>query len=110
MLISRQQSRYRPRDYVRALESGLAEPQRSRRPLLMLQSFIDDSGWDGQSPVFVLAGYVAQEKQWEDFSDAWQVILDLKQPKEIKYLKMSQAYQLRHRHSQFYGWSEAERD
>lgn len=76
----------------------------------MLQAYIDDSGWDGQSPVFVLAGYLAKKEQWDLFSDEWQAVLDLKEPKELEYLKMSQAYQLKHPHSQFFGWSEADRD
>jgi hypothetical protein len=95
---------------VRALVSGLAEPWRSRRPMLMLQAFIDDSGWDGQSPVFVLAGYIAKEKQWEDFSQDWQAVLDLHEPRPLRFLKTHQAYRLDYRESQFYGWTEAERD
>jgi hypothetical protein len=29
----------------------------------------DDSGWDDVSPVFVLAGYLASEGKWKEFSD-----------------------------------------
>jgi hypothetical protein len=76
----------------------------------MFQAFIDDSGWDGKSPVFVLAGYVASEKQWESFASDWQAVLDLQQPKKLLSFKMNEARQFRHTHSQFYGFSEAERD
>jgi hypothetical protein len=90
---------------VRALVSGLAEPWRSRRLMVMFQAFIDDSGWDGRSPVFVLAGYVATENQWEAFSDEWQTILDLEEPKKLGPFKMAQASQFRHRTSPFYGFT-----
>ena len=99
-----------PRDLLRALVSGLAEPRRGNRLFLMLQSFIDDFGWDGRAPVFVLAGYVAKEQQWEVFSDDWQIVLDLPEPKKLHHLKMAEAYLLNNRNSQFYGWTEKERD
>lgn len=99
-----------PRDYVRALVSGLPDLWRGRRRMVMLQAFIDDSGWDGNSPVFVLAGFVAKEKQWEDFSDAWQAVLDLEEPKKLPFLKTREAYLLNNHKSMFYGWTEKERD
>jgi hypothetical protein len=76
----------------------------------MFQVFIDDSGWDEKSPVFVLAGYVATETQWQSFCREWRAVLDLEQPRKIAYFRMDEARQFEHRHSQFYGFSEAERD
>jgi hypothetical protein len=76
----------------------------------MLQAYIDDSGWDGKSPVFVLAGYIANAEQWERFSDDWQTVLDLNQPRSIKYLKMKEACRLGDRNSQFFQWSGRDRD
>lgn len=76
----------------------------------MLQTAIDDSGWDGVSPVFVLAGYVSTKEKWKSFSDEWQAILDLKEPSKLGHLKMNEAYRLNDPSSQFCGWSEAERD
>jgi Protein of unknown function (DUF3800) len=102
--------KYQPRDFVRALVSGLPEPRRSRRLLLMLQGYIDNSGWDGDSPAFVMAGYVASEKQWEAFSQDWQAVLDLETPSKLTCLKMAQAYRLKDPNSQFYGWTEKQRD
>jgi hypothetical protein len=56
----------------------------------MLQGFIDDSGWDGQSPVFVLADYIAKTEQWEAFSDEWQKASDHPEPAPIQILKTNQ--------------------
>lgn len=42
----------------------------------MLQVFIDDSGKQDQSPVQVLAGYLASAEQWTVFSNEWQDVLD----------------------------------
>jgi hypothetical protein len=78
--------------------------------MVMLQAFIDDSGWDGNSPVFILAGFVAKEKQWEEFSEAWQIVLDLEEPRKLEYLKMRESYLLDNHNSQFYGWTEKQRD
>jgi hypothetical protein len=71
------QARYQPRDHLGALVSGSPDKKRRNRLLLMLQAHIDDSGWDGVSPVFVLAGYVAKKEQWDSFSDQWRATLDL---------------------------------
>lgn len=37
--------------------------------------FVDDSGGDGRSPVFVLGAWIARCDAWEKFSDAWEVSL-----------------------------------
>jgi Protein of unknown function (DUF3800) len=76
----------------------------------MLQSFVDNSGWDGQSPAFVMAGYVASEKQWEGFSQDWQGVLDLETPAKLTCLKMAEAYRLDDPKSQFYRWTEKQRN
>jgi Protein of unknown function (DUF3800) len=74
---------------IRSLVSGLPRQQRRERLLLMLQAYIDDSGNTGDSPVCVLAGYVASVANWEVFSDEWQLALE--GPPRIEYFKMSQA-------------------
>jgi len=76
----------------------------------MLQAFIDDSGWDGRSPVFVLAGYVSTPERWQSFSAEWQSVLAQAKPRPLKVFKMKQAMQLTNRKSPFYGWSAKERD
>jgi hypothetical protein len=55
----------------------------------MLVAHVDDSGSQGQGPVFVLGGYVADTDQWKDFSDQWQIALNLR-PK-LKVLKIQHA-------------------
>lgn len=76
----------------------------------MLTAYIDDSGWDGKSPVFVLAGYVSSTEKWSAFSDEWRAVLNLPHPTTLPYLKMADAYQLRKRSSVFRGWTEEDRD
>lgn len=55
----------------------------------MLTAFFDDSGTDGQGPFCVLAGYIATEEQWIDFSDSWDI--ELNTSSRIAHLKMSEA-------------------
>ncbi|WNV10924.1 DUF3800 domain-containing protein [Tardiphaga sp. 709] len=76
----------------------------------MLQAFIDDSGWDGNSPVFVLAGYVAKAEQWAAFSKEWQVILDRQEPSRIGVLKTKDIYRNRVPNTSFHGWTDDQRD
>jgi hypothetical protein len=77
---------------------------------MVAQCFFDNSGWDGKSPVFVMAGYIAKEKQWEEFSQEWQSILDLEEPRKLNRLKMFEAFRLSSYKSEFNGWTESERD
>jgi hypothetical protein len=76
----------------------------------MLQAHIDDSGWDGVSPAFVLAGYLAKKEQWDVFSHAWQQVLDQPEPRTLPYLKTKDAWRLNKKDSTFYGWTEQQRD
>jgi hypothetical protein len=76
-------------DYIRALVCGWPEPERSRRLLVMLQGYADDSGSDGTRLPYVLAGYVLESERWAKFSDEWQDEL-FKAP-SIDYFKMSEA-------------------
>lgn len=41
----------------------------------MIQVFIDDSGKSDQSPVLVLAGYLASKERWQSFDAKWKAIL-----------------------------------
>jgi Protein of unknown function (DUF3800) len=80
-----------------ALVSGLPQPKRGRRKLVILQAYIDDSADDS---VFVLAGFVAPAEMWAKFSDAWQAALNA-EPK-IWSLKTKDAMRLQ---GQFHQWS-----
>ncbi|KZD21906.1 DUF3800 domain-containing protein [Tardiphaga robiniae] len=68
-------------------------------------AFIDGSGTINDSPVYVMAGYLARADAWEAFTIEWKAALD--HPKAIKYFKMSEAFS---RRGQFAGWDEALRD
>jgi hypothetical protein len=67
----------------------MAEVRRGKRQLMAVRAFIDDSGSGGDSPYYVLAGYLGDVPTWERFTEDWQQVLD-KVPK-IAYFKMSEA-------------------
>jgi len=72
----------------------------------VLQIWFDDSGKDGKSPVFVLAGYLATVEDWCGFADDWKTLLH-QGPKPLNYIKGYEAFGF---NKQFIGWNEAERD
>lgn len=68
---------------------------------VVLQIYIDDSGSNHQSEVFVLGGFAASKERWDDFSRDWSIALCKDPP--IGYFKASEA---RRREGQFFkGWS-----
>jgi hypothetical protein len=83
-----------------SLVCGLPKTQRERRRIVILTAFSDDSGSDGTTPFFVLAGYVAEVERWNAFSEDWGMMLE-RQPR-IEYFKMREAES---RRGQFGGWS-----
>ena len=97
----------RTQDFLDVLICGLPSKARINRLLLMLAAYFDDSGRDGNGPVFVLAGWAASAEKWRSFSNAWQAVLDLEEPRRLSYFKMAEANS---RREQFWGWSEEERD
>jgi Protein of unknown function (DUF3800) len=72
---------------------------------MLMLACIDGSGTINDSPVYVMAGYLASVEAWESFAAEWQTALD--HPKAIKYFKMSEAWI---RRGQFDGWDETMRD
>jgi hypothetical protein len=58
-----------------------------------LKAFIDDSGSGGDSPWYVLAGYVGTAEAWDSFEGQWRAVLD--GPPKLEYLKASEAESLR---------------
>jgi hypothetical protein len=76
-------------EFLDVLTCGLPKPERRNRLFAMLVAHIDDSGSEGQGPVFILAGYVADIDQWKDFADEWKIALELR-PK-LKRLKIQEA-------------------
>lgn len=60
-----------------ALVSGIPEPRRSARALIMLQAMIDESDSHNVTPrIFVMGGYIASVAKWTALTEAWQVELD----------------------------------
>ena len=71
----------------------------------MLQTAFEDSGKDGVSQSFVFAGYIGDVDALMDLSHDWADLLR-KEPK-LDYIKGYEAFGL---HTEFFGWSEKERD
>jgi hypothetical protein len=71
----------------------------------VLQSGLDDSGKDGLSPAFVLAGYIASDQKMMNFSHAWDDLLN--KPPKLNYIKGYEAFGLK---DEFEGWKREDRD
>jgi hypothetical protein len=69
--------------------------------MVMLQGYMDDSGSEPQSKVFLLSGFILETENWERFSDEWQY--QLRRDPRIEYFKM---YEASAREGQFRGWRE----
>ena len=80
-----------PERGIWSIVSGLPDGKARERRLCMLQVYFDDSGKVDQSPVQVLAGYLASAESWANFSVVWQSILD---DYKIEYFRMSQAWRM----------------
>ncbi len=72
-----------------------------------MKAFIDDSGSGGDSPWYVLAGYLGTADAWDRFDKPWLKVLD--GPPRIEYFKSSQAERL-HSTGQWKGITAQERD
>jgi len=66
----------------------------------MLQGYIDESGSEPSSKVFLLAGFILEAEEWAKFSDEWD--FQLHRALNIDYFKMSEAFS---REGQFQGWN-----
>jgi hypothetical protein len=81
---------------------------RSVAVLIDPQMAVDDSGSEPQSPIFVLAGFIAPAAKWANFSTEWKQALDL--PPKLEYFKMSEAVNFGGQFSRRDGWNDANRD
>jgi hypothetical protein len=68
------------------LVSGLPSSERTKRRMMALQAYFDDSKEAGR--VVVLAGLIAPAEQWAAFSDEWKGMLTLR--RNWLYFKMSE--------------------
>jgi hypothetical protein len=75
---------------------------------MVYQAYIDDSGNEPQSPIFVFGGFVASHEQWAKFTDEWQAELERGIP--LAYFKMSEAASLRGEFDRRHGWNAEMRD
>jgi hypothetical protein len=73
-------------DAIRRLAFGVPEPLGSRRVVVALVAYIDESE---QGDTLVYAGYFARLGRWEAFTPEWRACLD--QEPSIDYLKMNEA-------------------
>lgn len=73
----------------------------------MLQMFVDETGFDGESPCYVLGGIVSTPDRWTRFSDEWKQVLEMPSPVRVDYLKASEAVSFK---GQFFGVSSESRD
>jgi len=85
--------------------SGLPESQRRNRVIAMIQAYVDDSGHDGTSPVFLFSALIGNAEKWARFSDDW--TLCLRESPSIRYFKMDEAESCA---GEFYGFSADERN
>jgi hypothetical protein len=85
--------------------SGLPSHERYRRSLLVIQTYVDDSG-SGGPPVFLLAGFIARAEAWAELSEKWSAVIR-SGPRKLEYFKMQEANALE---EQFSRWSSPERD
>lgn len=93
---------------VLALVSGLPRNVRGCRPFMVLQAYVDDSGSDGEGPIFVLAGFLGTADDWISFSDEWAEALA--EPPSLGYFKAAEANRLRDQFDRKRGWNERLRD
>jgi Protein of unknown function (DUF3800) len=72
---------------------------------LVLHAFVDDSGNNAESPVFVLAGFVLRAGSWKSFDEQWTATLS--KPPALAYFKMRECAAIQ---GQFRGWKQDDRD
>ena len=78
---------------IRELVVGLREDRFSEYFVTMVKAFVDDSGSGGDSPWYVLAGYVGTVSDWIGFEGEWRAVLDASP--HIEYFKSSEAESLK---------------
>ena len=76
--------------------------------MFAIQAYLDDSGSDGQSPHYVLSGFMGCVPDWERFSTAWTAALN--QDPKLEYFKAREAQSLKGQFDRSKGWTEELRD
>src|SRR5271166_3973486 len=78
---------------IRRVMAGLRHDYFGKVYVSAMRAFVDDSGSGGDSPWYVLAGYVGTVEAWDRFDTSWQAVLD--GPPKLEYFKASEAESLR---------------
>lgn len=73
------------RSIISEIVCGLRHDLYARYDVTVLKAFIDDSGSGGDSPWYVLAGYVGTIDGWNSFDHQWRAVLD--QEPRVSYFK-----------------------
>jgi len=73
-----------------------------------VRAFADDSGSGGDSPYYVLGGFLSDLEKWGRFSDDWATVLGA--DPAIAYFKMSEAESLKKEFDKAKGWTPDLRD
>jgi hypothetical protein len=71
---------------------------------MVVRAYIDDSGANTTSSVFVLGGFIAPVDNWLAFSTDWKAALDT--PPKLEYFKMKEAARLKDQFHPRKGWTE----
>jgi hypothetical protein len=90
---------------IREVVCGLRSDMYALFYVTMLKAFIDDSGSGGDSPWYVLAGYISSVEDWDEFDPEWKSVLDSRP--RIEYFKAREAES---RRDQFEGFTEDQRN
>jgi hypothetical protein len=85
-------SRARHLSRIRQIVAGLRHDYFSHVDVYIMKAFIDDSGSGGDSPWYVLAGYVGTVAAWDAFDGPWRDVLA--GPPKLEYFKASEAERL----------------
>jgi hypothetical protein len=75
----------------------------------MLGAFFDDSGTHGDSPAVVMGGLLGTDRQWDDFAQRWQGLLEEPLPGKPP-LSQFHLYSCRRGQGEFIDYKPAERD
>jgi hypothetical protein len=89
---------------IRAIGIGVRGERRRRTMAIGLRVFFDESGKDGKSTHFVIAGVLTDLDSWHRFYDDWEGAL--KAEPAISYFKMNEAVALRKQFDRQEGWTE----
>jgi hypothetical protein len=87
--------------------SGLPERKRRKRPIVIFQAYIDDSGSKNDGPLMVIAAIVGPAEVWAAVSEAWERELRSNTPGRLAYFKEDEAHHLR---GEFIHWRAEARD